>query len=101
LAFAASFAQPRHADALADLKRLYVIADFINPSDDFVARHQRKFRVRQFTVNDVEIGAANATGRNPNAHFAVTRSRVGSLDISQWLARLFQDHCQHLGKSSA
>jgi hypothetical protein len=49
--------------------------------------------VRQFTVNDVEIGAANATRRYPDAHFALTRSRVGALDISQRLARLFQDHC--------
>src|SRR5262249_31064228 len=99
-AFAAGFAQPRHADALTDLNRLYVIADFINSSDDFVARHQREFRVRQFTVNDVEIGAANATRRNPNAYFAVARSRVGALDISQRLGAFFKAHCQILAKSS-
>src|SRR5262249_61993350 len=97
---AAVFAHPRPPDALPYPTRLYVIADFINSSDDFVARHQRELRVRQFTANDVEIGAANATRRNPNAYFAVARSRVGALDISQRLARLFQDHCQHLGKSS-
>ena len=37
-------------------------------ADDFMARDQRQVRLRQFAVDDVQVGAAHAAGVDPHQH---------------------------------
>ena len=51
-------AQPGHADAVADGEALRRRACGLHPPDDLVAGHQRQRRVRQVSVDHVQVGAA-------------------------------------------
>jgi hypothetical protein len=47
--------------------------DRSHPADNFVARHDRQLRIRQFAVDHVQIGATNAAGRNLNQDLVLAR----------------------------
>jgi hypothetical protein len=93
----AGSAEPRHADALPDVKRIDAVAQQIDAADDFVARHNGKPGIGQLAINDVQVGAAHPARRHPHSDFSSYRPRIGPLHQSERLARPFQNHCQHAG----
>ena len=70
IAFAAGPSEPRNADAFADPKTSDAFTEFFDVSDDFVSWNQRQLRIRQLTVDNVQIGAANRARRHAHEHFA-------------------------------
>ena len=73
----------------------------VDVADDFVTGHDGKFRIRQFAINDVQVGAAHPTRRNTNSDFADCRPRIGLFHGSERRARPFQNHCLHVSKCIA
>ncbi len=73
---AARMAEPRNANALAKAQMGDIGADRIDPSHDLMSRYDRYFRIRQFAVNDVKIGTADAASADANANFAAARHGV-------------------------
>src|SRR5207249_3117118 len=59
LTFATGPAQPWNADPVALAKLFYIASDFFDTSHDFVSGNQRQLRLRQFAIDNVEIGAAD------------------------------------------
>src|SRR6266581_1630361 len=58
-AFAAGPGEPGDADALANGKSLDAFADLFEAADDLVAGNERQFRIRQFTIDHMKVGATN------------------------------------------
>jgi hypothetical protein len=95
--------QPRYANPLADMQphvqRRHAGAHGVDPPDDFMARNDRQMRVRQFAVNHMQIGAANATRQHLYAHFARPRHAIRQVHPFQLLVMLPQDHRLHVAPS--
>jgi hypothetical protein len=72
-------AQPGYADAAANSKRSDTLTDHIDTADDFVARYERELGIWQFTIDNMQVGAAHAAGRDANSHLIVSRPRIGPL----------------------
>ena len=64
LADAARTREPRHPDAIADGEALHLGADGLHATDDLVTRHEGKFRLDQFAVDDMQVGAADAASEH-------------------------------------
>src|SRR5262249_26483173 len=62
--FAARPAEPGDTHALADGKALHSLVFFHNSADNLVAGNQGQFRLGQFTVDNMQIGAADSAGTN-------------------------------------
>ncbi len=73
---AARMAEPRNANALAETQMGDIGADRIDPSDDLMSGDDRNFRIRQFAVNDMKVGTADAASADANANFAAARHGV-------------------------
>ena len=67
---AASVAEPRNADTLADAQALDPGADRVNSAYDLMARDNRNVRIGQFAVDDMKVGTANTTGPHLNPYLA-------------------------------
>jgi hypothetical protein len=78
---AAGGGEPRQADVRAERKTADAGTDRSHPADNLVARHDRQLRIRQFAVDQVQIGAANAAGRNLNQD--LTLARLGNRPLAQ------------------
>src|SRR5207245_2856516 len=72
-------AKPGDPDAVTVREPLRALARCLQPTDDHVADHEREFGLVQFTVHDVEVGAAHRTDRDTDEDLAATRRRVGQL----------------------
>ena len=92
---AAGRAQPRNADALADREAGDSRSHRRNAPDDFVARYDRQFRLRQFAVYYMQIGAADPAGHNLNKNFARPRRQVLPLPHHQRASWTIEHHCTH------
>jgi hypothetical protein len=57
---AARRSEPRYADAVAASEGVDTRANLDHGADDLVTRDDRRMRLRQFTVDEVKIGAAHA-----------------------------------------
>src|SRR3984957_9270499 len=60
-------AEPSDADARARLE-IDLLAYGVDAADDLMSRHNGQLRVRQFAVDDVEVGAADTASLDPNAN---------------------------------
>ncbi len=92
----ASVAKPRNADALIGQEARYACAGLLYPPDDFVSRHNRAYRVGQFSVDDMEIGATDATGLNPQPDFAGAGRWQGARLFHErrpWRVKRHRRHC--------
>ena len=98
-AVAAGMAEPGHADARAELQT-DAVAGRLDPADDLVAGDDRQLRVRQFAVDDMQIGAADAAGLDPHADLPRARLGFGPLLHREPLVDSPQNHGAHGGKSS-
>ena len=75
-------AQPRHADAIADGEFRDARPKRRHMADDLMAEHERELGLRQLAVEDVQIGAADAAGRDLDEDLAGPRlghSELGGL----------------------
>ena len=78
---ATGVAEPRHSHPHAHLKASHARPYLGDTADDFVARDQRQFRRRQLAIDHMQIGAADAAGRNVDADLA--RARRWLRDVLQ------------------
>ena len=87
--------KPRDADTCPDRRRLGIAPHSVDPPDDLVTGNDRKLRVGELAVNDVQIGAADAAGGNqhPDLPWAGLGIRHGG--EHQRLARPPQQHGMH------
>ena len=75
LALFARVAEPRNADPVADREVGDAVAEPLDDADDFMARHERNFRVQQLAVDHVQVGSAHAAGPYADQHLAGQRNR--------------------------
>jgi hypothetical protein len=94
-ALAARSTQPRDSNPLTRLKPGNLIAQLRNGADNLVSWNERKLGSRQFSINHVQISAANRTGIYSNQHLIPLG--LGNRDIpkNQRLTHGFQDHGLH------
>ncbi len=69
-AMPAAAAQPRHADPGADAGGGDAGSACGDRADDLVAGDDGDLRVRQLTVDEMQVGAADAAGAHGNLHLA-------------------------------
>ena len=63
--FAAGITKPGNADPFTDTKRGHAEPERIHPTDHLMAGHDRIGDVRQFSIDDMQIGPAHAAGVRP------------------------------------
>jgi hypothetical protein len=63
---AARPAKPRNADARAWHQRGHLTADGLDSSDDLMTRNNGNRGIREFAIDEVEIGAAHAACQHPD-----------------------------------
>ena len=73
-----SVAEPRHADPRPELE-LDAFARRLDAADDLVPRHDRQLGIGQFAVDDMQVGAADAAGFDPNPNLPRSRLGIGPL----------------------
>ena len=96
-AFAAGPAEPRDADTLARAEAFDAVAELLDAADDFVAGHERQFRMRKFAIHDVQIGAANGARSDAYQHLSRAGLWHGQLAPGQRAPRCIQNHGAHDG----
>ena len=77
----AGMAEPGYADPFAERKAGDAGAEHIDAADDFMAGNDRQARIGQFAVVDVQIGATDAAGLDPEANLAGAGQGVGPLVV--------------------
>jgi hypothetical protein len=75
----AGISQPGNPDPVADPVRRDATAYEIDAADDFMPWDNWVADVRQFPVDDMKVGPADATGTDPDANLPVGRDRIGLL----------------------
>ena len=78
--------EPGDADPLTQARHRHPGADLLDDAHDLVPRHDRQADVRQFAVDDMQIGAADAAGFDAHDDLARGGDRVGSFDQRKPLA---------------
>ncbi len=71
--------EPRNAHAVSGTVRHDIAADQIDPSDDFVARHDRIFDVGKLGVDDVQVRPADPAGADLHPNLAFAGDRIFAL----------------------
>jgi len=92
---AAGKAEPWNADAHTEGKIAHAIAQRVDPADHFMTGDDRIADVRQFGVDDVQVGAAHAASAHLHAHLAWSRGRIRSLRQCQRLSGSLKNHGMH------
>jgi hypothetical protein len=72
-------AQPRNTHTLPDGKPLHTWAKLVNPPHDFMPWNNGQDGVGQFTINNVQVCAAYATGQHLHPDFTRAGRGVGQL----------------------
>ena len=94
-AVAAGPAEPRDTDPVSLLKPLHSFTDPGNPADHLMSGHQRQLRLVQFAVNDMEVGAADAAGMDPDEELTGFRFRNRQLFQHKGFPDPFEHHGAH------
>src|SRR3954451_18391633 len=76
-AMSAGVADPRHAHAVANGEPRHARAQPGYGADDFVARNDRLFRMIEFAIDQMKIGAAHAARMNIYQDLAGSGGRIG------------------------
>ena len=84
---AAGSTEPWNSDPLTQLEVDNLVAERRYVADNLVAWNEREFRIRQFSVNHVEISAANRTGAHLNQNLIGLRLGDGNIPENQRLTR--------------
>ena len=93
--------EPGNADAFSDLQVRHTGAKRIHPADHLVAGNDRIGDIRQFSVDDVQIGPAYAAGADLDAHIAGPGRRILPWLKPERRAGRRQDHGVHLSSHSS
>ena len=64
-------------------------------TDDLMAGNERQLGLRQLSVDDVQVGSADAAGRDCNEDLALGRLRIGQVGLAQRRARRVENHRTH------
>src|SRR3982074_2211310 len=99
-AFAIGPAEPGNANAIANRKFFDVAAELCDATDNLVPEDQRQFRIRQFAIDDMQIGAANRAGGNAHKQLASRRLGLWNIAQSQRNLRPIQNHRAHVDLTS-
>src|SRR5690606_3986644 len=91
----ASSSEPRHADAVARTEAGRARAHRFDSADDLVAGHERQHGLGQLAVDDVEIGATDGAGRDPEQQLAVAGPWNGKGARLERPTRLLEHHRTH------
>jgi hypothetical protein len=94
--FAAGVAQPGNADPLANFQGCDPSTECIHPTDHLMAGHDRIGDVRQFSIDDMQIGPAHAAGGDIDAHIAGPGDRIFPRLKPKRRTGRRQDHGVHL-----
>ena len=86
---------PRHANAVPDLKAIDSRALGGHDADDFVSGNQRQLGRRQLAVNYVQIGPAHAASPDLEEDLVGSRGGHWKLGEMQWGVRAVQKHGMH------
>ena len=78
--------QPGNADPLARLQPGHAGPQPVDPPDDFMARNDRITLRRQFAIQHVQIGPADAAGANAHADLSGLRLAVRQFRPDQFCA---------------
>jgi hypothetical protein len=77
------------------------LAQRAHPPDDLMPGRNRQHHLRQFTIDDMQIGTTDRTGTHGDLHFSDTgRSRVKFTQLEGLCASL-KSHGVHAGDLSA
>jgi hypothetical protein len=95
IAHAAGPAEPWNADTINRFQIFDACADFFDATDDFVTGNDGQFGVGQFTIHDMQIGAAYRAGGYANANFAARKRARREFSRHEWSSRFFQNHRAH------
>ena len=88
----AGVAEPRNADPLADRESGDPLPHCRNAPHDLVAGHDRKPRVRQLAIHDMQIGPAHTAGGDLDQNFAGRRAGHRPLSHDQRSTRPLEHH---------
>ncbi len=86
--------QPADAYARPNRQR-GALPDRLDHADDLMPGNDRKRDLRQLAVDDVQIGAADAAGLDPQPRLAGPGRRLRPLELLQWRADLGEGHRLH------
>jgi hypothetical protein len=89
---AARPAEPRHADAVARREASRARDDL---GDDLVPEDERELGLRELPVRDVQVGPADAAGKDAKQGLPLGRHRVRHDRLVEWHARPAQQHRAH------
>jgi hypothetical protein len=64
-------------------------------ADDLVTRNDGQVRMQQLAVDNVQVGAADATGMNFDHDLALARMRIVEAGKFECAPRGAQHHCMH------
>jgi hypothetical protein len=92
---AAGVTKPWDAHTLAHVQPLDPSSEPIDPANDFMARDDRYGRMRQFAIDDMQIGAANAAGGDLHPDFTRPWLTVRQLGPFKRSADFLQNHRLH------
>ena len=98
-AMAARMAEPRDADA-GPKRQADALASRLDPADDLMPRHDRQLRIGQVAVDHVQVGAADAAGRDRQPNLPRPRLGLGPLLDREPLAGPPENHRAHVRELS-
>lgn len=87
--------EPGHADPRTGRRTHNARADRLDDADDLVAGHDGIDRLRKVAVDDVQIGAADRAGLDPDANLAGPGDRVRPFLRNEGRAGRAQNHRPH------
>ncbi len=93
---AVGMAQPRHADAIARCELRDALTERRHMADDLMAEHERELGLRKLAVENMQIGAADAAGRDLDEDLAGSRLGHFERGLLERRARAFEQHRLHL-----
>jgi hypothetical protein len=72
-------AEPGNTDALTNAQITYTRTNRVDSPYDLMAGNDWHFRVRQLAINNMQVGATNTTGSNPNSDLPGSGLPIGNL----------------------
>ena len=95
-AFAVRPAQPWNTDAVTGRKSFDALTDLFDASNDLMPGDERQFGIRQLTIDNVKVGAANGTSGDTNEQLSrAYPGRRHFLELKR-LPWFFQNHRAHV-----
>jgi hypothetical protein len=94
-AAAAGFGKPRDTYTISYGKIADPRPEFLNSSDDFMARNDRQLWLRQFTIHDVQVSTTHAARRDTHPDLAFAGFGKRKPTCLKVTTRTVQNHGTH------